>query len=405
MVLSVTMRHLSAAAAPSRLRATLTTSMTAGVLAATCASSSALMLSSSAGGREPFVRVVSYNVLSSHLCEPTHYIKCDPADLDPDTRRQRVQQLLIPHMAKQAVVCLQEVSAQWQGELSPFFEAQGYTFVCGNYGNAFNGYMGVALAWPTSRFTSEEVAITRVADTKLWPKPPKGQKAQLSNVRKAFRGAWASIRTIWRTPEKPPFDVWAETKRRHNFLVSANLRCKTSGRRISVSTYHMPCLFGSDAKVQVMTNHASLAAQQAQRFAGDKTPCVLAGDFNFKSHDAPYKLITQGNLNQEHPHMPPAAPHGDTWTPNLSRAWSSAYVQATGSEPSFTNLASNAWGGGTFCETLDYIFLSTGDGWSTRAVRELPSKEVVVNVGGCVSYPIATEPSDHTLIWADLDLD
>jgi len=25
--------------------------------------------------------------------------------------------------------------------------------------------------------------------------------------------------------------------------------------------------------------------------------------------------------------------------------------------------------------------------------------------GGCISYPIATEPSDHTMIWADLDLD
>ena len=139
-----------------------------------------------------------------------------------------------------------------------------------------------------------------------------------------------------------------------------------------MSPYASSTSAGLDAKVQVMTNHASLAAQQAQRFAGDNTPCVLAGDFNFKCHDAPYKLITQGNLNQEHPHMPPTAPHGDTI---LSRAWSSANVQATGSEPSFTNLASNAWGGDTFCETLDYIFLSTGDGWSTRAVRELPSKE------------------------------
>ena len=42
---------------------------------------------------------------------------------------------------------------------------------------------------------------------------------------------------------------------------------------------------------------------------------------------------------------------------------SSAYVMADGQEPEFTNLASNAWGGDAFCETLDYIFLSTGDGW------------------------------------------
>ena len=49
--------------------------------------------------------------------------------------------------------------------------------------------------------------------------------------------------------------------------------------------------FGSDEKVQVMTNHASLAAQQALRFAGEGTPCILAGDFNFKPGDAPYQLI------------------------------------------------------------------------------------------------------------------
>ena len=42
---------------------------------------------------------------------------------------------------------------------------------------------------------------------------------------------------------------------------------------------------------------------------------------------------------------------------------------ADGQEPEFTNLASNAWGGDAFCETLDYIFLSTGDGWSVKGVR------------------------------------
>ena len=35
-------------------------------------------------------------------------------------------------------------------------------------------------------------------------------------------------------------------------------------------------------------------------------------------------------------------------------------------------------------------------GWDAK------TKEDVVVKGGCVSYPIATEPSDHTMIWADL---
>ena len=218
--------------------------------------------------------------------------------------------------------------------------------------------------------------------------------------------------------------MWHETRRRHNFLASARLRCKQSGARfavptyhmpmslptltlaltlsLQVSTYHMPCLFGSDEKVQVMTNHASLAAQQALRFAGEGTPCILAGDFNFKPGDAPYQLITKGTLPESDAHYPPPPPHGDTWKPALPKAMSSAYVMADGQEPEFTNLASNAWGGDAFCETLDYIFLSTGDGWSVKGVRPLPSKEAVVTKGGCVSYPIATEPSDHTMIWVDV---
>lgn len=376
-------------------------------LSTACVGTAGITMLESARTPLPVARIVSYNILSSHLCEADHYIKCKPEDLDPPTRRKRVEALLTQHMDKQAVICLQEVSVQWVGELTPFFERAGYTFVTGNYGNAFNGYMGVALAWPTSRFTCEEMSVTKLADTKPWPELAKKdkKKEEGSKVAKALGGAWASIRTLWAKPSKPPFDVWHETKRRHNFMASAKLRCKKSGVTFAVSTYHMPCLFGSDEKVQVMTNHASLAAQQALRFAGEGTPSILAGDFNIKPGDAPYALITKGTLPATDPHMPPPAPHGDTWTPSLPKAMSSAYVMANGVEPEFTNLASNAWGGDVFCETLDYIFLSSGDGWKVHGVRPLPSKEEVVTKGGCVSYPIATEPSDHTMIWADLSIE
>ena len=61
------------------------------------------------------------------------------ADLDPPTRLTRIKDALAPHMEKEAVICLQEVSTQWVGELTPFFEARGYTFVTANYGNFRNG--------------------------------------------------------------------------------------------------------------------------------------------------------------------------------------------------------------------------------------------------------------------------
>jgi hypothetical protein len=39
----------------------------------------------------------------------------------------------------------------------PFFEQNGYACVGGPYGNPFNGYMGVAVAWPRAGMAVQEV--------------------------------------------------------------------------------------------------------------------------------------------------------------------------------------------------------------------------------------------------------
>ena len=87
------------------------------------------------------LRVASYNVLSSKLCEPGYFVKCAKENLDPPTRLKRVQALLETETKKNAVVCLQEVSREWSGDLHAFFARQGYQFTTGLYGNPFNGYM------------------------------------------------------------------------------------------------------------------------------------------------------------------------------------------------------------------------------------------------------------------------
>lgn len=45
-------------------------------------------------------------------------------------------------MEKGSVVCLQEVSTLWAGELHVFFLSRGYAFITGNYGSKSSGYMG-----------------------------------------------------------------------------------------------------------------------------------------------------------------------------------------------------------------------------------------------------------------------
>ena len=79
----------------------------------------------------------------------------------------------------------------------------------------------------------------------------------------------------------------------------------------------------------------------------------------------------------------------------------SAYVEALGREPDFTNhaLSANAVDLIPFTETLDYIFLSKH--WSVKTVRELPPRAAATREA---CSPNGDEPSDHLLIGADLML-
>lgn len=344
------------------------------------------------------LRVTSYNVLSSSLCEPEHFVACAPEDLKPETRLGRVCSALEDQMTHGAVICLQEVSAKWAGDFTPFFEANGYTLVTSLYGNRFNGYMGVALAWPKELYQSEAVDISRVADTRRWPPPRVETRPLLALV----RGAWSKVEQLWRKPRRKPLDPHTEAARRYNVLISARLRCKKTGRRFCVSNYHMPCLFGSDAKMQVMVMHTALAAQHATRFA-EGHPHVLAGDFNIQPGSSPYRLLTQGSLPAEDPHQPPKR-DGETWESSLAQPYVSAYAESLGSEPEFTNYAVTKFSKEPFMETLDYILVAPGEEqtWNVTSVRPLPGKKAIA--AREKSYPSSIEPSDHVLIWSDLEL-
>ena len=173
-------------------------------------------------GSEGVVRVVTYNVLSSSLCEPEHFVACTPENLDPPVRLGRVQAQLDEQVAHGAVICLQEVSQLWAGKLVPWFEARGYTLITGLYGRKFNGYMGCALAWPTARYESVDVDIRRAADTKSWPPPPPPPRmGPWAQTVAACRGLWR--RATGAAAPKPPLDPYKEAARRDNILLSCQV--------------------------------------------------------------------------------------------------------------------------------------------------------------------------------------
>lgn len=177
-------------------------------------------------------------------------------------------------------------------------------------------------------------------------------------------------------PVIPAFDPWTEAARRENRLILARLVPRApGGAAFVVSTYHMPCVFGSAPKVQVVNIHTALAVKHLHAVANGE-PCIFMGDFNFKPTDSPYELITTGSLPERDSERP-VSPSGDSWTAcPLPMQMRSVYQVAKGAEPEFTNFAQTAWQGklsDPFIETLDYIFIS--DHWNVMKVHALPKIE------------------------------
>lgn len=154
-------------------------------------------------------RVVSYNLLSSHLASPAHFKWCKPEDLDVPTRLNRLQNKIQSEIKQGAIINLQEVSHTWAGPLHAQFQQKGYHMVTALHGSKFSDYMGVGIAWPSS-YECLDAKIKRVSDTTTdWPKII--QKKQNGFVKWLL----APIHYIF-PPGRPPFDPWDVAQWRFN---------------------------------------------------------------------------------------------------------------------------------------------------------------------------------------------
>ena len=359
------------------------------------------------------LRVVSYNVLSSHLASPLHYTTLNPDHLDAQKRlsvvlnklQNELQQQEQHNNNKPVVFCLQEVSHDWAGAFHTFFANQGYHLVTGLYGKNFNGYMGVALAWPTDVFQTMQVDISRLSDKRVggWPMPDPSPSllARLGQrVQQTIVLPWQWLGLV-EAPEKP-VDHWQVAEWRSNILLTATLRHKTSGQSFCIGNYHMPCAYYAPP---VMTIHAEMAARHVRDLAvaaassttTTPLPYILAGDFNLKPTDATYRMLT--TTEGLHPDDPcyPAPKNGYEWTvTDKTTPLRSAYA-VCGGEPDFTNYA-RVREDEPFIDTLDYIFVSAE--WQVLDVLPLPHRDAAKR-----PFPNLdeSEPSDHVMIAADLE--
>ena len=356
-------------------------------------SSASLSTSVPPHGSPATLRVCTYNCLSSHLGGPDWFTACHTDDLKPSTRLQRLLAKLEVEIAKDAVICLQEVSMTWSGTLVSFFAQRGYQWVGHLYGEFRNNYMGVGIAWPSRRWIPTDVNIVRVGDTLpriRAPPRPKGFAGLVARLRDTY----ARVRQAL-TGDRPPMDDWTASQRRFNALVVAHLRCVRSGVNVAVACYHMPCAYYQPG---LMTIHAAAAAQKSITLAGS-TPLVLCGDWNIKPDSAQYAMLTTGALDVPtgHPALPvlPAGMAREAFKFTVPKQLRSAYAEShAGQEPDWTNWAVIKEQP-EFIETLDYIFVTSDI--QVLSADDLPHRSTVQG-----PLPNATEPSDHIMVCADL---
>mmetsp|Transcript_3150 Transcript_3150/g.10914 ORF Transcript_3150/g.10914 Transcript_3150/m.10914 type:complete len:345 (-) Transcript_3150:181-1215(-) len=334
------------------------------------------------GGKGNEVHVVSYNVLSSSLASPGYFQHCRPENLHAEKRYKKLTLKLEEQVKRSAVICLQEVSTAWAGQLHSFFQKEDYYLISSHYTKQWQGYMGSAIAFPTTRFTAEEVEVVRVADTKSWPKRPKPTM---------FGKLSTAVQDLFFGPKRNE-DHYDLARNRQNTMVLCKLKCRTSGKKICVGTYHMPCMFWAP---KVMVIHSALVCQKIQSFSkGEDT--VLCGDFNFKPTDSMYELCTRGSISEDDENYPEPTHPEETWTPELEYGFDSAYKTVNGEEPDFTNYA-KIRDDPTFIETLDYVFYSPS--LKAKDVVAVPHRDDVEG-----PLPNKEEPSDHIMVGATFEL-
>lgn len=338
------------------------------------------------------LRVVTYNVLSPPLCYVQHFPHCQPEDLDEEKRWTRVLAKLEQISSADSlptVICLQEVTERWAARFHSHFQRRGWHFVFALTPLTVAQPMGVALAWPNSALELDDLLILQLGAEVQIPKPP--EQSWLRWI--------LSVVTFGRLNRSlPELEPWAVAAKKQNRLLAARLFHRPTGRGFTVATYHMPCLFEKPVQRQAKAIHSAILRSSALRFAAG-CDLILAGDFNTKPQDSELSLVQAGVMETSDEAYPPDA--GDLSLASLlpchGTALRSAYAQALGGEPSFTNYAWPEIRAEPFRETLDYIFV-------TERVLVVGVQDLPKTMLGEPVFPTAEEPSDHVLLAADLCL-
>lgn len=347
------------------------------------------------------IKFVSWNILCPAYAGPNVYFETDPKYLNPFWRFELIKSRLKVHInTGLTVFALQEVSQDWFNDLLVFFDQNNYTLIGSNYGNAKSHYMGVALAIPRS-MELLKVDVTKCTDTYDFSEDEAFDDV---GVDKSgwYDSAIKAVNSVFGWKTEKPFDLLAELKEKHNRIVSVLL--KNGNRRFVVSNYHMPCIFEHQ---DFMTCHSAMALLHVQRFAETcgKVPYVFMGDFNMKFSDNAYLNFTfkrECRLARIKDALPEKCSRLCVSLQKTDTVNDAFYIAKYVTTPGYTCNSKVRWfkdGGKTineFRDTVDHIFVSLH--WYVESAT-------VDGRSGTLEYqPNEVEPSDHCLIYAEMNI-
>ena len=350
--------------------------------------------------------IVTYNILTDKYCTADTYCHTEEEALDFDKRWGLLKEKLGEKITSQAVICLQEVSHAWLHKLLPYFSSNGYFCVYDNYGNFYNGWMGVMIAVPMFKYKIIETKIVnighelskvsqRIERRALMPYVPK----VVSNIIKYFAvgcdRAIKHLRPSSSSSSSTP-DDWGYAIGKNNSLLCVILQ--NAGKAVCIGTYHMPCSYKTTTSSAA---HSAMLFQQLSRLAGD-IPFLLVGDFNLKPDSPIYeRLMAKGVRTLGDLIDIPDKYLVNEWLPSINVNISSAYKTVNGTEPVYTTNC-HVKDSEQFTGTLDYIFYSEGSENGEKMLEPLSVDALPDDTSIC--YPNSTEPSDHLMIGATFKL-
>lgn len=307
------------------------------------------------------MRIITFNILTHEYCYESHYKFVNPEYIDNEFREKRLLKLLSSWMKANFIINLQEVGFQWKILLDNFFKANNYEFVTEIYAD---GILGVGIAFPKNHFKLDKIISE---DLNLF----------LNDLK---------------VDDKEIQYEYDSMKNKETMLLGLGLKCFYKGsntyKKIMVMSCHLPLKYRYEYYMMTILWKIRNICYNLE----EDYNIILTGDFNMTPNSMMYNFMLDKCDNDKLVDLEKII--GEDF--NKMIKLKSAYNECHKTEPNYTNVyKSNKI---TFCDCLDYIFISDKINIISSIVGLLnndPMKYL---------YPNAICPSDHVPLSASLSI-